>query len=116
MANPSYTRQQIFQKSFEDFFKNHEQGKGAIFAGFGDAKHGRRGLHQNNPAGDPQIEDPALPPVDPNGGGGDINSQYWRFPQYTQTWAFTPPAPTPYPTPQPFDPNKYGNPFAKKNK
>lgn len=48
------------------------------------------------------------PPTDPN-------SQFsWQFPQYTQTWAFTPPTPTPYMNPQPFDPKKYGNPFDKK--
>jgi hypothetical protein len=67
--------------------------------------------------GNPQIEDPALPPYDPNNpnaGGGQQQQQDWTFPQYSQTWAFTPPAPTPYPDPQPFDPKKYGNPFAKK--
>ena len=57
-------------------------------------------------------EDPGL---DPNGdGSGDAGNAYWKFPQYSQTWAFTPPAPTPYQYPQPFDPSKYGNPFAKK--
>jgi len=66
--------------------------------------------------GNPQIEDPALPPYDPNNpnGGQQPQQQDWTFPQYSQTWAFTPPAPTPYPDPQPFDPKKYGNPFAKK--
>jgi hypothetical protein len=72
--------------------------------------------------GGPQIEDPPLPPYDPNDpngdgtGGGTAGQQYWKFPQYSQTWAFTPPAPTPYPTPQPFDPKKYGNPFATSKK
>lgn len=28
----------------------------------------------------------------------------WAFPQYSQTWAFTPPAPTPYNLPPKFDP------------
>jgi hypothetical protein len=35
----------------------------------------------------------------------------WQFPQYSQTWVFTPPAPTPYMSPAPFDPKKYGDPF-----
>jgi hypothetical protein len=70
----------------------------------------------NGGGGNPQIEDPALPPYDPNNpnGGQQPQQQDWTFPQYSQTWAFTPPAPTPYPDPQPFDPKKYGNPFAKK--
>ena len=70
--------------------------------------------------GNPQIEDPPLPPVDPNDpngdGSGNAGQQYWKFPQYSQTWAFTPPTPTPYEYPQPFDPKKYGNPFAKSKK
>ena len=68
--------------------------------------------------GGPQIEDPALPPYDPNDPNGDGSGNggkfAWTFPQYSQTWAFTPPEPTPYPYPQPFDPKKYGNPLAKK--
>jgi hypothetical protein len=31
----------------------------------------------------------------------------WAFPDYTQDWAFTPPAPQWYPAPPPFDPKKY---------
>jgi hypothetical protein len=65
----------------------------------------------------PQIEDPPLPPYDPNDPNGDGSGKFsWQFPQYSQTWAFTPPAPTPYPYPQPFDPKKYGDPFAKDKK
>ena len=63
----------------------------------------------------PQIEDPPLPPYDPND-PNNPEQQYWKFPQYSQTWAVTPPEPTPYPSPQPFDPKKYGNPFAKDTK
>ena len=67
--------------------------------------------------GSPQIEDPTLPPYDPNDPNGDGSGKMeWKFPQYSQTWAFTPPEPTPYPYPQPFDPKKYGDPFAKKFK
>ena len=71
------------------------------------------GMGGNNP----QIEDPTLPPYDPNDPNGDGSGKLaWQFPQYSQTWAFTPPEPTPYPYPQPFDPKKYGDPFAKKFK
>ena len=71
------------------------------------------GMGGNNP----QIEDPTLPPYDPNDPNGDSSGKLaWQFPQYSQTWAFTPPEPTPYPYPQPFDPKKYGDPFAKKFK
>jgi hypothetical protein len=39
-------------------------------------------------------------------GGGTTNPQpfSWSFPQYSQTWAFTPPTPTPYMNPPRFDP------------
>jgi hypothetical protein len=65
--------------------------------------------------GGPQIEDPALPPFDPNDPNGDGSGGKfaWTFPQYSQSWAFTPPEPTPYPYPQRFDPKKYGDPFKK---
>jgi hypothetical protein len=65
--------------------------------------------------GGPQIEDPALPPFDPNDpyGDGSGGKFAWTFPQYSQSWAFTPPEPTPYPYPQRFDPKKYGDPFKK---
>lgn len=66
--------------------------------------------------GGPQIEDPALPPFDPNDPNGDGSGSgkfAWTFPQYSQSWAFTPPEPTPYPYPQRFDPKKYGDPFKK---
>jgi hypothetical protein len=66
--------------------------------------------------GGPQIEDPTLPPFDPNDPNGDGSGSgkfAWTFPQYSQSWAFTPPEPTPYPYPQRFDPKKYGDPFKK---
>lgn len=64
---------------------------------------------------------PAVDPNDPNGDPNDPNNPNsgrfaWSFPQYSQSWAFTPPAPTPYSYPQPFDPKKYGDPFAKGSK
>jgi hypothetical protein len=61
-----------------------------------------------------QAERPPLPPRTPSNDGA--GQPYWQFPQYSQTWAFTPPEPTPYLYPQPFDPKKYGNPFAKDKK
>lgn len=62
------------------------------------------------------------------GGGGKKNPKppvnpptqaekfQWQFPQYTQTWAFTPPEPTPYMYPQPFNTNIFGNPLPKEKK
>lgn len=75
-------------------------------------------MHGSN-GGNPQIENPPLPPLDPNDPNDPNNpantGQFaWKFPQYSQTWAFTPPEPTPYPYPQKFDPAIYGNPLAKK--
>ncbi len=32
----------------------------------------------------------------------------WQFPQYSQTWAFTPPTPTPMQSPPPFNAATYG--------
>ena len=32
----------------------------------------------------------------------------WQFPQYSQTWAFTPPAPSKFTLPPPFDASKNG--------
>lgn len=51
------------------------------------------------------------------GGGNPVQQQQqfqWQFPQYSQTWAFTPPTPTPYLYPKPFDTSIYGNPYSKK--
>lgn len=36
----------------------------------------------------------------------------WTFPQYSQTWAFTPPAPTPYLPPPAFDPKNSATGYA----
>lgn len=40
-----------------------------------------------------------------NGGGTSTppTGPTWAFPQYTQTWAFTPPTPVSYPAPPPFN-------------
>jgi hypothetical protein len=79
--------------------------------------YGNRPPGGDGGGGGPQIEDPTLPPYDPNDPNGDGSGKFsWQFPQYSQTWAFTPPEPTPYPYPQPFDPKKYGNPFLKDTK
>lgn len=55
---------------------------------------------------------PTAPPAQPP---TEAQKFAWQFPEYTQSWAFTPPTPTPYEYPQPFDPKKYGDPFNKKN-
>ena len=100
-----------WQKSFQNFFDTHSNQSQGIFAGFPDSYGGGRGGGGSTPTtgGD-------LPPYDPNAGTGtDATKQYWTFPQYSQTWAFTPPAPSPYFNPQPFDPKKYGNPLNTKS-
>jgi hypothetical protein len=56
--------------------------------------------------------DPTNPPTTPP---TDQKSLYWQFPEYTQSWAFTPPEPTPYMYPEPFDTKKFGNPLNKKD-
>ena len=35
--------------------------------------------------------------------GGGVPTMDWQFPQYSQTWAFTPPTPTPVMLPPKFD-------------
>lgn len=40
----------------------------------------------------------------PSSGGGSSPTYQWKFPQYSQTWAFTPPAPTAFQRPPAFDP------------
>lgn len=98
-----------WQNSFQTYMKSQQGGPmTSVFADFGDSYQKGAGG-----GGGPQIENPALPPYDPNA-GTDPTKQYWTFPQYSQTWAFTPPPPSPYFNPQPFDPKKYGNPFPKK--
>ena len=100
-------RQKLFQQSFENYFKNNEQGKGSIFAGFmNDPKKKKAAV--TDPAVDPAVDPTAQVP------GGAQQPFAWSFPQYSQSWAFTPPPPTPYMTPNPFDTSKYGDPFKKK--
>lgn len=48
------------------------------------------------------------------GTGGTGSQAGWTFPQYTQSWAFTPPDPYSPPMPPPFDPKKYGTGSTKK--
>jgi hypothetical protein len=57
---------------------------------------------------------PPPPPPDGGTGGGPTPTPDWSFPQYTQNWAFTPPAPF-YTAPPPvFDKNKYPTTTKKK--
>ena len=101
------SNQNRFQRSFYDFMKGNQGGFNGVFAGFPGGGGG----------GGPKSTGPDLPPYDPNAGGtgGTTAKNYWTFPQYTQTWAFTPPDPTPYANPNPFDTSKYGDPLNKKN-
>ena len=72
-------------------------------------------MNGGNGGGNPTTggDGPAVDPNDPNN-PANADKFAWKFPQYSQTWAFTPPEPTPYPYPQKFDPAIYGNPLAKK--
>lgn len=54
----------------------------------------------------PVNRNPTPPPATPAGPPSSAFS--WQFPQYSQTWAFTPPKPTPYDQPPAFDKSKYG--------
>lgn len=56
------------------------------------------------------------PPTTPPGTTPEGQKFAWQFPQYTQTWAFTPPTPTPYMYPRPFDTKIFGNPLPKDKK
>lgn len=77
-----------------------------ILMAYGQAKMNAGGGGGGDGGGNPT--DPTAPPT-------DQKSLYWQFPQYTQSWAFTPPEPTPYMYPQPFDPKKFGNPLNTKD-
>lgn len=58
---------------------------------------------------------PNVPSSAPPDATASQQAMNWTFPQYTQTWAFTPPEASPYIPPQPFDPDKYGNPLKRKD-
>ena len=88
---------------------------------FGPDFMGLFGALDSNGGGDGTTTPPTTGGNDPGTGTGTppdptLQYGYWQFPQYTQRWAFTPPTPSPYSQPQPFDYNKYGSPFSKKNK
>lgn len=81
------------------------------FGGRGLGGHGGGGVTPPTTGGeDPGVDDGT------DGSDGTLGRGHWSFPQYTQTWAFTPPTPAPYMTPNPFSASRYGNPFSKKNK
>lgn len=100
-------RQKQFQKSFENWFDGWNNGERSVFAGF-DFGGGRGMGGGAGGGGGKKPQTPVVPPTQPE-------SYQWTFPQYSQTWAFTPPNPTPYMNPAPFDVKKYGDPFSKKN-
>lgn len=143
MAKAPLTPQQLRQQGNKSLSRNIEYGfgkggiEGAMMGFMGlpymarpGATHGNIGgpWQQMWPGGvDPNMrgnggnpgtggDGPAVDPNDPNDPNNPANAGKfaWTFPQYSQTWAFTPPEPTPYPYPQKFDPAVYGNPLAKK--
>lgn len=63
-------------------------------------------------AGDPRVSEIAkkygftIPQTMPT--APQAAAPQWTFPQYSQTWAFTPPTPSPMQLPPPFDPKTYG--------
>ena len=108
-AAPQRSTQQRLQGAMDAWMKSG--GKG-IFAPWsavdGNSYGGGGGGGKGNGNGGNPTTPPANPPTTPE-------KFAWQFPQYTQSWAFTPPTPTPYEYPQPFDTKKYDNPFNKKN-
>lgn len=57
---------------------------------------------------------PPAPPTDGGSGGGNTPPARWDFPEYTQNWAFTPPAPF-YTAPPPvFNKSNYSTSTTKK--
>lgn len=104
------SRGEIFQKQFSDWFDGWNNGERSVFAGFGDNFSNLLpgGAGAGGGGGGKKPKPPVTPPTQPE-------SYQWTFPQYSQTWAFTPPNPTPYLNPAPFDTKKYGDPFSKKN-
>jgi len=104
-------KQARFQSSLDDFMKSNEGGFNGVFGGFGDWMGGGGGAGGGKKGGGTS----STATQDPSTATNAQNTMNWQFPQYTQTWAFTPPAPLPYNYPQPFDPNKYGNPLKNKD-
>lgn len=102
--------QRRFQKSFEDYMKSHPNGSTGIFAGFSAVDGAGRRARGGGGGGVTPPTTGGPGPMPNNSGTG----MEWQFPQYTQTWAFTPPTPPPYNYPSPFDPAKYGNPLKAK--
>ena len=109
-ARKGPSKQQMFQSAFENYIKNHPNGSTGIFAGF---DFDRGGGYGNAVGGGGGGKKNPKPPVNPP---TQAEKFQWQFPQYTQTWAFTPPEPTPYMYPQPFNTNIFGNPLPKEKK
>lgn len=96
------SRGEIFQKQFSDWFDGWNNGERSVFAGFGDNFSNLLpgGAGAGGGGGGKKPKPPVTPPTQPE-------SYQWTFPQYSQTWAFTPPTPTPYINPPPFNPDTY---------
>jgi hypothetical protein len=118
-AQPSYNDQiNSIQKGYNNWMKSGGDGARGVFDpqeaflhAFITGMHGGGGSGSTGGTG----TGTGTGTVPTTGGPGPVPRGQWAFPQYTQTWAFTPPTPTPYMTPGPFDTKKYGNPLTAKN-
>ena len=100
------------QSSLNTYLRNSLEGRTNSVMGIPEEWMWNKGNRGGSPPPTTGGNDPGVDPNDPN----DPNNPSrfaWKFPQYSQTWAFTPPTPTPYQYPQPFDTSIYGNPLKK---
>ena len=88
-----------WQNQIHNYAANHSNGGSGIFGIFPDINFHGGGWRNKD-----------KPPGTGTGTGTPPATQQpfsWAFPQYSQTWAFTPPTPTPYMNPPPFDAATY---------
>lgn len=97
--------QQGFQNAFNNYLHNSLNGGFQGVMGFPDMEGGPMGAYgrRGGGGGGGNKKPPVTPPAP--------QTMNWQFPQYTQTWAFTPPTPPPYTLPPPFDTKKFGDPL-----
>lgn len=96
-AGPKMSMKQQMQASLDSWVKNSLNGGFQGIPGFFPSG-GAGGMGGGGGGNKPKP--PTTPPAQTVG----ID---WKFPQYTQQWAFTPPTPTPYMNPPPFNPDTY---------
>lgn len=107
--NPAQSFQKYFEQQAKGLRDNSRQGPnmwGLFNAISGPGGRGGGGM------GRPGDKYKPVAPVAPPQG----QPFSWEFPQYTQTWAFTPPEPTPYINPPPFNKKALEDPLKKKKK